>query len=47
MATIRGWAAKRLNKTPKWVASYLKLYNKNKENEVIIKYLEDKLNGKN
>ena len=45
MATIKGWAARRLNKTPKWVSPYLDLYAKNKQNEVVIKYLEGKLNG--
>ncbi len=48
MATIRGWAAKRFNKTPKWVSSYLELYEKNRQNEIVIKYYErQKSNGKN
>ncbi|HIP13468.1 MAG TPA: hypothetical protein EYG73_12215 [Arcobacter sp.] len=49
MPTIRGWFAKRKNRTPntpKWVSPYLELYEQNKQNEAVIKYLEEKSNGK-
>lgn len=48
MPTIRGWAAKRTNKTPRWVSSYLDLYEKNRKNEIVIEHYEGlKTNGKN
>jgi len=42
MPTIRGWAAKRTNKTPKWVSSYLDLYEQNKKIKTILEYYEGK-----
>ncbi len=47
LPTIKGWSAKRTNKTPKWVDSYLKLYEENKQDKSIIKYLEGKIDDKN
>jgi len=48
MPTIRGWASKRSNKTPKWVSSYLELYEKNRKNEIVLEYYErQKTNGEN
>ena len=42
MPTIRGWVAKRTNKTPKWVSSYLDLYEQNKKIKTILEYYEGK-----
>ena len=48
MPTIRGWAAKRTDKTPRWVSSYLALYEKNRKIEIILEHYEgQKTNGKN
>jgi hypothetical protein len=48
MPTIRGWAAKRSNKTPKWVSSYLDLYETNRKIQIILEHYEgQKTNGKN
>jgi len=47
LPTIKGWSAKRTNKVPVWVKSYLELYKENKEKKLIIKYLEEKIDEKN
>ena len=43
IATIRGWAAKRINKTPKWVSPYLELYEQNRKMKTILEYYEGKI----
>ena len=43
LSTYHEWAAKRRYKVPKWVEVYLKLYIKNRENEICIKKLKEEL----
>ena len=49
LSTVKGWMAKRKNKiqkTPSWVTPYLELYAENRNQKAIIKYFEEKSNGK-